>query len=133
MSAAKCPPGLLALRDGVVSFTTATSVEIQTPARRITGSLSGWGSLILRVDDTKYVLVANVGQLSNPFTKTQQQAMDAAERSSSLRTITDWPEILNAAGARISSARFPYRRLVLGITITVAASAAIIGLVVSSS
>lgn len=129
LTAAKCPPGLLALRNGRVSFTTATSVVFDEPATAVSGALSGWGSLAITAAGTRYVLLKNVGQLSEPFTKTQQQAIDAATRSTSLRTIAEWPAILTAAGAHVSAPRLNYRPWLLGVILVAVAAGATIGLI----
>lgn len=129
LSAAKCPPGLLALRNGRVSFTTASSMVFDEPASAVSGSLTGWGSLVITIAGERYVLLKNVGQMSEPFTKTQQQAIDAAKRSTSLRTIAEWPAILTAAGAHVAAPRLNYRPWLLGVVLVAVAAVAIIGLI----
>jgi hypothetical protein len=131
LNAGKCPPGLLALRNGRLSFTTATSVEFDEHVTSITGSLTGWGSLVISAAGRRYVMLTTVGQVSPPFTKTQQQAITAATRAASLRTIADWPAILNAAGATISTPKYNYRPWLLGALLVVLAAGAITALVLN--
>jgi hypothetical protein len=114
LNAANCPPGLLALRNGRLSFTTATSIEFDEPATAISGALSVWGSLVLTVNTRKYVFLSTVGQFTGPFSKTQQQAINAASREKSLRTLAEWPGILSAAGARVRAPKHNYRPWILG-------------------
>jgi hypothetical protein len=114
LSARECPPGLLALSDGRVSFTTATGVEFDEAASDVSGSLTPFGSLVVRTGNRSFVLIASAGQLSIPFTAVQHSAITAAQRSHSLRTIDEWPAVLTAAGATFTSPRRNYRPWLLG-------------------
>ena len=125
LNAGKCPPGLLAIRNGRLSFTTATAVEFDVPVSTVTGSLTVWGALALTVDSRRYVFLTTVGQLAPPFSKTQQQAISAATRAHSLRTLPEWPAILTAAGAAVTAPKRNYRPWLLGgIMVLLAAAAA---------
>lgn len=131
LSAAKCPPGLLALNNGRLSFTTADARVFDEPASTVTGRLTGWGSLVLEVSGSRYVLLTTVGQLSTPFTKAQRGAIAAATRSSSLRALPEWPALLRAAGAAVTSPRLAYRPWALGALLVVVAIGATIAIVLN--
>ena len=131
LNAGQCPPGLLALNKGRLTFTTATAIEFDVPASSVTGAVSIWGSLTLHIGDRKYVLLQTVGQLAPPFSKTQEHAIAAATRSRTLRRIPDWPAILTAAGADVSAPARNYRPWVLGGIMVLLAAALVTLLVIN--
>ncbi|CAN5156505.1 hypothetical protein BH11ACT2_BH11ACT2_12630 [soil metagenome] len=114
LSAARCPPGLLALTAGRLSFTTTDARVFDVPAATVSAALTGWGSLVVTANDQRYTFVTTVGQLSIPHSKMQKQAIAAAARSNTLRTIRQWPELLTAAGATVKASRLAYRPWLLG-------------------
>ena len=125
LNAGKCPPGLLAIRNGRLSFTTASAVEFDVPVSTVTGALTVWGALTLTVDTRRYVFLATIGQFAPAFSKTQQQAISAATRTHSLRTLPEWPAILTGAGAAVTAPKRNYRPWLLGgILVLLAAAAA---------
>ena len=131
LNAGKCPPGLLALNKGRLSFTTSSRIEFDEPVATITGAQNVWGSLVLTVNSKRYVFLTTVGQLAPPFTKTQQQAISAATRAKSLRTLADWPAILTAAGGRVTAPKRNYRPWLLGGIMVLLAAAAITLIVIN--
>jgi len=124
LSARNCPPGLLALTDDRLSFTTADARVFDAPLADVSGRLTGWGSLVLEAGSARVVLVANVGQLSPPFTSTQQTVIAAAKRAGTLRSIDDWPALLTG----VAAPRLAYRRWVLGGIFIVLAAAAVVAI-----
>jgi len=131
ISAAQCPPGLLALDNDRLSFTTATARVFDVDASSVSGALSGWGSLRLEIDGAVYVFATDLGQMAPAFSSTQQQAISAARRASSLRLIGDWPGLLTAAGGSVT-ARRSYRRFVtVGLLAAVLLTLAIVSITTS--
>lgn len=131
LNAGKCPPGLLALRNDRLTFTTTSNIEFDVPVADVTGKLSVWGSLVLTIDSRRYVFLTTVGQLAPAFSKTQQQAISAATKAKSLRTLLEWPALLTSAGAQVTAPARNYRPWLLGGLMVLLAVAAITLIVIN--
>jgi hypothetical protein len=102
---ALCPPGLLVLDAGRLSFTTANARVFDVPVDEVTGRLTAWRTLVLEVGGAGHPLLESAGTYQTPFTKTQRHVVGAARSSRSLRRIDEWPALLRAAGATVRSPR----------------------------
>jgi hypothetical protein len=131
LNASKCPPGLLCLDNGRLSLRTSDERVFDVAATTVSARLSGWGSMVLTVDSQSYVMQTSVGQLSAPFSKSQQRAIDAAERAGTLRTLPEWADLLRSAGASVRAAPINYRRWLLGGILVVVVAGAIVAIVLN--
>lgn len=131
LNASQCPPGLLVLDKDRLSFRTADERVFDVAANTVSARLSGWGSLVLSVGSKSYVMQTSVGQLSPPFSKSQQRAIDAADRAGTLRTLSEWGDVLRSAGASVRAAPINYRRWLLGGILVVVVVGAIVAIVLN--
>ena len=131
LNASKCPPGLLSLDNERLSFRTADERVFDVPANTVTARATGWGSLVLTIGSKRYVFQSSVGQLSPPFSKSQQRAVDAATRAGTLRTLSEWAGVLRGAGASVTAAPINYRRWLLGGILVVVVVGAIVAIVLN--
>jgi hypothetical protein len=131
LNASQCPPGLLTLDKDRLSFRTADERVFDVSARDVSARLTGWGSLVLSVGSQSYVMQTSVGQLSPPFSKSQQRAIDAADRAGTLRTLPEWGDVLRSAGASVRAAPINYRRWLLGGILVVVVVGAIVAIVLN--
>lgn len=112
-SGAQCPPGLLSLADGRLSFLTADERVLDVPVDDVTGRWSGWGSLVVESSRGRIVFVDSVGAYGTPFTPTQRRVVAAAKAAGTLRSLPEWPAIVTAAGGSMTASRVPWRRILL--------------------
>jgi hypothetical protein len=88
----RCPPGILALVDGRLSFTTAKGVVFDAPAHRVGVAFSRVGTLTLTVEGTAFRFVGTAGDLSTPFSPEQRAELAAV-------TVSPPGDGLRAAGS----------------------------------
>ncbi len=131
VNASQCPPGLLSLDKGRLSFRTAQERVFDAAATDVIARVTGWGSLVITIGPQRYVMQTSVGQPSSPFTKSQERAVEAATRSGSLRTLREWGDVLRTAGASVTAARGNYRRWLLGGILVVVVVGAIVTIVLN--
>lgn len=112
--ASRCPAGILSLTDGRLDFTTGTERVFSIPVTEADARSTGWGSLVFTVAGRRYVLVPSVGQFSRSHSPAQSAVLVAAKREGVVRTVSQWPELLRAAGASVSVTQRDLRLWVLG-------------------
>lgn len=79
-----CPPGILTLANGRVSFVTDSGTVFDEAVTAISAVFSGWGTLTITAADTRYDFVGTAGAMSKPFSPKQQEQLGAAARGMDL-------------------------------------------------